>query len=114
MLPEKYMGAVMFGNGCSGIIMNLIKMLIIAFLPSGPERIFKNELIFCMVAAFLLLFCSAGFSILQKNQFYIHFKTIAENQSIQSGVLTEDQITDQDSMNDQHRNLVDTRSKHEK
>lgn len=30
MLPEKYMGAVMLGNGMSGIIMNLLKVLLLA------------------------------------------------------------------------------------
>jgi hypothetical protein len=91
MLPEKYMGAVMFGNGCSGIIMNLLKILILSVLPGGDENIFKNELIFCTLAAIILVFCSIGFSVLQNNKFYLHYKNKADNKNNEeSAVLDED------------------------
>jgi len=60
-LPEKYMGAVMLGNGLSGIIMNSIKILLLLLLPGGDDNIFKNELIFCLLASFWLILCAVGF-----------------------------------------------------
>ena len=63
-LPEKYMGAVMLGNGLSGIIMNSLKIFILLILPGGDENIFKNELIFCLLAALTLVLCAVGYQIL--------------------------------------------------
>lgn len=76
MLPEKYMGAVMLGNGMSGIVTNLLKVLLLLTL--DQDKIFLNEIIFCGLASTILLCCSLGYTVLQNNTFYLYYKNLAE------------------------------------
>jgi hypothetical protein len=86
------MGAVMLGNGLSGIVMNSLKIFILLLLPGGDENIFKNELIFCLLAALTLILCAVGYSVLQKNNFYLYYQRQLEvsKDSNSSKVLEED------------------------
>lgn len=59
MLPPKYMGAVMFGNGLSGIAMNVLDAICIAaFPPDKGNNRFIGSLIFFIIAT-LILICAA-------------------------------------------------------
>ena len=77
ILPPKYIGAVMFGNGLSGITVNLIKILLNIVLP-GPENLFKSSLVFYVISALILLGCSVAFSVMEKNVFYKYYKKLGE------------------------------------
>jgi hypothetical protein len=37
-MPPKYMSAVMFGNGISGIFMSLLKALLVLVLPTDSDE----------------------------------------------------------------------------
>jgi hypothetical protein len=59
-MPPKYMSAVMFGNGISGIFMSLLKALLVSVLPtdSDESNYYKQALIYFAFAAFILITCS--------------------------------------------------------
>lgn len=77
ILPEKYMGAVMLGNGYSGITMNVLKAILMVILP-GTDNMYESALIFFMLAALILILCSASFTILNKTEFFNHYREISE------------------------------------
>ena len=61
MLPPSYMGAVMFGNGISGITCNLINCItLVAF----PDDQFLGSLIYFILAAIMLVLCVISMIIL--------------------------------------------------
>jgi len=90
----------MLGNGLSGIVMNSLKIFILLLLPGGDENIFKNELIFCLLAALTLILCAVGYSVLQKNEFYLYYQRQSESSKDPKtkSILEEDQATDQESI----------------
>lgn len=71
------MGAVMFGNGASGIIMNVLKAILMVILP-GSDNMYLSALIFFILAALILLFCSASFTILNKTEFFNYYNELAQ------------------------------------
>lgn len=62
-LPQKYIAAVMIGNGISGIVANALRVLLLLVLP-GDENMFIGSVIFFIISAFILLLCSFSFQIL--------------------------------------------------
>jgi phosphatidylglycerophosphate synthase len=72
ILPEKYMGAVMLGNGYSGITMNLLKAILMFILP-GKDNMYRSALIFFVLASMILLLCSASFTILNTTEYFIYY-----------------------------------------
>jgi hypothetical protein len=59
MLPPKYVGAVMLGNGLSGILMSALRAIFLAALPSNEgNNEYIATLIYFIVAA-LILICAA-------------------------------------------------------
>jgi hypothetical protein len=65
ILPQKYMGAVMLGNGFSGITMTVLNAILLAILP-GEVNYYLNALIFFSLACLILLICSFAFTILNR------------------------------------------------
>lgn len=60
MLPPKYMGAVMFGNGFSGIILNVVRAItIVAFPSTDANSNFLGAMVYFVLAAVILLACVA-------------------------------------------------------
>ena len=60
MLPPKYMGAVMFGNGFSGIILNVVRAItIVAFPSTDANSNFLGAMVYFVLAAVILLGCVA-------------------------------------------------------
>lgn len=52
-LPDQYTGAVMFGNGLSGIATNLLKVVFMLILP-GEENLYKIALFYFMTCAIFM------------------------------------------------------------
>jgi len=53
MLPGKFMGALMFGQGISGISLNLLRAVCLLII---PDNSYKGALIYFMLAAVILVF----------------------------------------------------------
>jgi Nucleoside transporter len=63
MLPGKFMGAVMFGNGISGIAINAMRAICLAIFPpiKGSSNSFYGALVYFILAAVLLIISSFAF-----------------------------------------------------
>jgi solute carrier family 29 (equilibrative nucleoside transporter), member 1/2/3 len=55
MLPPKYIGAIMFGQGISGIVLNLCRAICLLAIPDNP---FLGALVYFILAALILVICS--------------------------------------------------------
>jgi equilibrative nucleoside transporter 1/2/3 len=77
ILPPKYMGAIMFGIGLSGILMNVLRLIFVITLPDST--LYFQSLIFFIISGVILLACSVCYSILMKNEFYRYFKDLKKN-----------------------------------
>lgn len=69
MLPFKYMGGVMFGQGISGITVNLLRALCLLILPptaEHPQNNYYGALIYFVLAAVILIFCVVGIVVFLK------------------------------------------------
>lgn len=93
ILPEKYVGAVMLGNGYSGIIMNVLKAILMVILPES-DQMYESSLIFFILASLILLLCSASFSILNKTEYFTYYRELSEKPS-QEMLLEEDSGTEE-------------------
>ncbi|CAI2362582.1 unnamed protein product [Moneuplotes crassus] len=76
MFPFKYTGAVMFGNGISGISMNVSRMATLAAFP--PKEIeeegvdpkaFIGCIVYFAIASAILAFCFVGYFVMAKTEF---------------------------------------------
>lgn len=105
ILPEKYMGAVMLGNGYSGITMNVLKAVLMAILP-GTENMYKNALIFFILAMLILLICSASFTVLNKTEYFNYYRELSEKKPQMEHILEEDS---NDTQEDIHQELITAR-----
>lgn len=69
MLPFKYMGAVMFGNGLSGITLNVLRAITLAAFPPGGEdsnNDFLGSLVYFILAAIILVIAAIGLVIFMR------------------------------------------------
>jgi equilibrative nucleoside transporter 1/2/3 len=66
MLPPKYMGAVMLGNGLSGITCNLINCITLA---AFPNDLFLGSIVYFVIAACMLIVCLFCKLVLRQNEF---------------------------------------------
>lgn len=66
MLPGKYMGAVMLGNGLSGISLNILRAITIGIFPprKGSDNNFKGSLVYFILAAIILVAAAFGMVVL--------------------------------------------------
>jgi nitrate/nitrite transporter NarK len=58
MLPSKYMGAVMLGNGLSGILIGVMRAICLVIFPSIEDE-FYGALTYYILAAIILVICAA-------------------------------------------------------
>jgi hypothetical protein len=77
ILPGKYMGSIMFGNGLSGIACNVLRMILNATMDAGS--LYPQALIFFILSALVLFGCSWAYTILQNNEFYNYYKNVSSN-----------------------------------
>ncbi len=59
----------MLGNGYSGIVTNLLKVVFLLILP-GDNNLFLSSMIFFIASALVLLMCAFSYTILTKNPFF--------------------------------------------
>lgn len=72
MLPPKYMGAVMLGNGLSGIIINVLRAICLAALPTSadhPDNEYYGSLVYFIMAALILVLCSGGYILFERLEY---------------------------------------------
>lgn len=105
MLPGKYIGAVMFGNGLSGICLNVLRAITLASFPpkTGSDNSFKGSLVYFILAAIILViaaFCMVIFMKLPFVQYYVRKATDEKNKTVRriSGI--------KEDMDDADRSLL--------
>ena len=64
----------MFGNGLSGVSLNLLRLIFVISFP--PDSLYLQAQIFFIIAGIVLLICGAAFTVLNKNEFFIHYKKL--------------------------------------
>lgn len=62
------MGAIMFGNGLSGVVINLVRVIFIATFPA--DQLYLQAQIFFIVTALILVICGLAFDVLLRNRFF--------------------------------------------
>ena len=81
VFPFKYTGAVMLGNGFSGLTMNALRMIWLAIFPpsddnsSADNNAFIGCLIYFSIASLIVIWCIFGFLWVSRTEFaryYIH------------------------------------------
>lgn len=81
MLPFKYMGGVMFGNGFCGIIINIMRAICLLIFPPNalkPENDYYGALVYFILAAIVLIIGAFGYVAFNKlpiTQYYIRKAT---------------------------------------
>ena len=68
MLPPQHMGAVMLGNGFSGLAINAIRAICLAIIPPSSDAYenFKGSLAYFIIASVILMICAVGMVVFQK------------------------------------------------
>lgn len=76
IFPPQYTGAVMFGNGFSGLVMNVFRMgTLVAFPPKDLEEgetddtAFIGCLIYFVISSLILILCIFGYLYICKTEF---------------------------------------------
>jgi len=77
MLPPKYMGAVMFGQGISGIALNLCRAICLLAIPNNS---FLGALVYFILAALILVVCSFAHYRFQQFPFVKYYINLATNE----------------------------------
>ncbi|CAI2366524.1 unnamed protein product [Moneuplotes crassus] len=85
MFPQKYMIAMMVGQGVNGMTLNSVKMILIVFLPPDAEdpdnpNAFYNSLIFVGIFSIILIGCSICYFILRRMEFSKYYVSKANKQ----------------------------------
>lgn len=78
IFPFKYTGAVMLGNGFSGLAMNFFRMITLAIFPPGEDTENDNSafigcLIYFAIASLLVIACIIGYFWVCKTEFAKHY-----------------------------------------
>lgn len=85
MLPPKYMGAIMFGNGVSGIIIGLLRALcLIIFPPDQGDNAFIGTLIYFILSALILAVCFFAQFYLDKSRFVAYYVKKAQKEHLKT------------------------------
>ena len=79
ILPFKYTGAVMLGNGFSGLTMNALRIIWLAIFPpsndddSSDDNAFIGCLIYFSIASILVILWGFGFFWVSRTDFFMHY-----------------------------------------
>lgn len=73
VLPFRFMGAVMLGNGIAGIAANILRALSLIIWPpgQGTNNEFKGALAFFLIAAIYMVVCGMCQFILKNNEYAV-------------------------------------------
>jgi len=77
MLPPKYIGAIMFGQGISGIVLNLCRAICLLAIPNNP---FLGALVYFILAALFLVVCSFAHMRFQQFPFVKYYIKLATDE----------------------------------
>lgn len=86
MLPGKYMGAVMFGNGLSGIAINTLRAICLLIFPpdSKTNNAYYGALVYFILASILLIICAFSFVVFMKMPFVKYYINKATNEKMKT------------------------------
>ena len=73
MLPPEYVGAIMTGNGLSGIIAGLLKTVMLLTI---ADLYTQAVIIFVLIFAFFVS-CACAYQYVKNSEFYLHYKRIS-------------------------------------
>jgi equilibrative nucleoside transporter 1/2/3 len=85
IFPPKYTGAVMLGNGFSGLAMNVLRMITLAAFPPSDDdegddkTAFIGCLIYFAIASFIIVMCIIGYFWVCKTKFARYYLKKAGN-----------------------------------
>ena len=75
-LPFKYMGAMMLGQGISGISANIMRAITLILWPTGntehPDNAFIGTMALFLLAAVFMIICACAQFVLKKNEFAVY------------------------------------------
>lgn len=77
MLPPKYIGAIMFGQGISGIVLNLCRAICLLAIPNNP---LLGALVYFILAALFLVVCSFAHMRFQQFPFVKYYIKLATDE----------------------------------
>jgi len=77
ILPGKYMGAIMFGNGISGISLNLVRAICLIAIPND---VFEGAMTYFILAALILLVCAFAQWRFQQLEFVKYYIALANEE----------------------------------
>ncbi|TNV72798.1 hypothetical protein FGO68_gene5917 [Halteria grandinella] len=77
MLPGKYMGAIMLGNGLSGISLNICRAITLAAI---PDDYYMGALIYFILASLILIFCAFAHWKFQQLEFVKYYIKLANDE----------------------------------
>lgn len=77
MLPGKYMGAIMLGNGLSGITLNVCRAITLAAI---PDDYYMGALIYFILAALILVVCAFAHWKFQQLPFVKYYIKLANDE----------------------------------
>jgi hypothetical protein len=78
-LPFKYMGAIMFGNGISGISTNIIQVICLLSFPD-PDQQFISTMVYFIISAFILVLCAISAFVMHRNPFFQYYNEKANRE----------------------------------
>lgn len=75
-LPFKYMGAMMLGQGISGISSNILRAITMIVWPSGstdhPDNAFISTMVLFLLSSVFMIICAFAQFVLKKNEFAVY------------------------------------------
>eukprot|EP00347_Sterkiella_histriomuscorum_P017529 403348991 len=103
ILPKQHMGAIMLGNGLSGITLNILRMITLAALPpkEGSDNNFKGSLIYFIIASIMVFVCALSIFVFMRLpyvQYYLKKTSDQKQRTVRriSGMRENDLIDDGD------------------
>lgn len=81
MLPGKYMGGIMLGNGLSGIALNLVRVITLLAI---PDDFYTGALVYFILAACILLICAVTFLRFIKMDFVQYYVKKASEEKMRT------------------------------
>lgn len=95
LFPPQHVGAVMAGNGVAGLLVGLLRIITKLAFPNTTVGIRDSSIVYFALAAFVLVFCAFGFSLLIKNPFGAYYLSVFHKAQQTSELSAHDDFDDQ-------------------